>query len=84
MDPLFVPALQSGALHPLALRHQQDLAKMVVESPTSVQESHAPGSRPLSAPPELSKYPDARRQSAEGGKGKNGKLKSRPAPVGVS
>ena len=36
-DPLFAPALQSGHLHPKALRHQQGLSNIdLSESPTSV------------------------------------------------
>ena len=35
-QPIFAPALQSGHLHPKALRHQQAFSHMIAESPTSV------------------------------------------------
>lgn len=70
-DPIFSAALQSGALHPNALRHQQALTHLnLAESPTSVVPAAAPaehphqyqsprikGVRPASAPPEMSKQP---------------------------
>ena len=36
-DPMFTPLLHGGALHPKALRHQEELAHLA-ESPTGVQE----------------------------------------------
>lgn len=66
-DPLFAPALQSGHLHPGALRHQQELAHIVLaESPTSIVPTEGVlgvdckhgqgGSRPSSAPSGLARY----------------------------
>jgi hypothetical protein len=65
-DPMFVPVLQSGALHPNALKHQSSLAHMA-ESPTGVYEAHVPVRMPRasSAPPELSKYPPCRATSTK-------------------
>ena len=64
-DPALAPALQSGTLHPKALRHQKELAEMTA-SPTCVQEAqlHSARSRPTSAPPEMSKYPPSRSSAA--------------------
>jgi NIMA (never in mitosis gene a)-related kinase len=52
-DPAFAAALQSGTLHPLALRHQYEDG---TESPDTVHATlSADLSRPASAPPELKK-----------------------------